>query len=230
MATICIAERSVCAIRAVRLDAGCVPLTGSTDGAIAIAVATINLTADVQEGTKFEPVDGCGQVVYTAEDPDIIKRKNITMELVTQDFEMIELLTDSELILGATGGPLAGQAIGINEPGASTVTGNGVGLEIWAKTAFGTGACGEAGSNPGYVRHILPLVKLRPGDRTFENAHANVSFTGTANANPNYGDPWGDLADIIEGGEIGAGTPHSHFFDFDIPDGSCGYVTPGAGS
>ena len=223
---LCIAERSVCGIRAVRLDAGCVPLLGPTDGAFAAAVATINLTADVQEGTKFEPVDGCGRVAYTAEDPDVVKRYNITMELVTLDFELLELLTDSTLLLGAAGTPMAGETIGIAEPGANTPNKNGVGLEIWTKTAFGTGACGDAETgNPNWIRHVLPLTKLRHGDRTFANEHANQSFSGTVNANPNYGDPWGDLP--VEGG-LDPNSPHQRFYDFDIPVESCGYIEPGA--
>lgn len=225
MSTICIAERSVCALRATRLGSDCAPLTGISDGAVAVAIATINVTSDVQEGTKFEPVSGCGEVVYTAEDPDIIKRKNITMELHLQDFELFELLTDATVLLGASDGEYAGQVIGIEEPGPSTARGNGVALEVWTKTAFGTGACAADGSNPPYVRHVFPRVFLRPGDRTFENAHAPLALAGTANANPQWDEgPWGDWP--VEGGLSGS-TPHARFFDTAIPESSCGYVQPG---
>lgn len=225
MTTICIAERSVCAIRAVRLGSDCAPLTGATDGAVSAALVTMNVTSDVQEGTKFEPTDGCGRLLYTAEDPDIIKRKNITLDLGMVDFEMIELLTDSTVILGATGGDYDGQVIGIAEPGPSTTQGYGIGLEVWTKTAFGTGACAADGSNPPYIRHVFPRVFLRPADRTFENAPANFSLAGTANANPQWGEgPWGDWP---AEGDLEAGTPHARFFDTDIPEAVCGYITPG---
>lgn len=53
----CIAERSACVIRVTRLGQNCEPLTGPTDGAILTAISTINLTGDVEEGTRFEPKD-----------------------------------------------------------------------------------------------------------------------------------------------------------------------------
>lgn len=228
----CIAERSVCAIRATRLDDDCTPLTGPTDGAVALAIATINATAEVQEGTAFEPVDGCGRTVYSARNPDVVRRKNITMELHLQDFELIELLTDSSLILGAADGPWPGLVIGINEPGANTESKPGVALEIWTKTAFGTGDCGEDSEteNPVWMRHTLPKVKLRLGDRTFEDAHATVSFSGFAVANPLWGEggPWGDWP---AEGPLDPSTPHARMFDpLGPPEANCGYLTPSAGS
>lgn len=224
----CIAERSVCAIRATRLGDDCAPLTGPTDGAIAVAVATINVTSDVEEGTKFEPKDGCGRIMYTAEDPDVIKRKNLTIELGFVDFELLELVTDSTLILGAEGGDYEGLVIGIEEPGATTTQGNGIALEVWTKTAFGTGACGEDGANPNWIRHVFPRVFLRPGDRTMENAPANVSLVGTSNSNPQWIDVWGDYPGE---GALSGTSPHFKFFDpFGPPDSECGYVQPGATS
>ncbi len=225
----CIAERSVCALRATRLGDDCAPLTGSTDGAVAVAVATINVTSDVEEGTKFEPKDGCGRTVYTAEDPDTIKRKTLSIELINVDFEFMELVTDATLILGASGGPYENLVIGIEEPGATTPHKNGIALEVWTKTAFGTGACGEDGANPNWLRHLFPRVFLRPGDRTMENAPANLTLAGTSNSNPQWTDVWGDFPGVE--GDLSGLSPHLRFFDPDgPPDSACGYLTPGAGS
>lgn len=225
----CIAERSVCAVRATRLGDDCALLTGATDGAVAVAVATINVTSDVEEGTKFEPKDGCGRVVYTAEDPDVVKRKNLTLELVNVDFEFFELVTDASLILGKEGTDWAGLAIGVEEPGATTPHKNGIALEVWTKTAFGTGACGEDGANPNWMRHVFPRVFLRPGDRTMENSPANLSLAGTSNSNPQWTDVWGDFPG--DEAELSGLSPHFRFFDLDGPPASaCGYVQPSQGS
>ena len=99
----CIAERSACVIRVTRLGPNCEPLTGPTDGAILTAISTINLTGDVEEGTRFEPKDACGDIVYTAEDADIVKRYNITIDFWKTDFEAFELMTDGSLVIGKTG-------------------------------------------------------------------------------------------------------------------------------
>ena len=179
----CIAERSACVLRATRLGSDCTPLTGATDGALTTAIATINLSPDVEEGTRYEPKDACGRILYSASDPDIVKRYNITIDLHMVDFELYELLTDGQLLLGKTGTTWDGQVVGVSAPGATTTQGYGVGLEIWTKTASDTGVCGPASTNPPYIRHVLPRVMLRPADRTFEGAAATNSFAGTAEAN-----------------------------------------------
>lgn len=224
----CIAERSACVIRVTRLGPNCEPLTGPTDGAILTAISTINLTGDVEEGTRFEPKDACGDIVYTAEDADIVKRYNITIDFWKTDFEAFELMTDGSLVIGKTGTDWAGKVIGVTAPGATTAHKNGVALEIWTKTATGTGPCGPPGTNPQFMRHVLPRVLLRPGDRTFENDTAVQSFVGTANSNVYWGEgPWGDWP--AEDGMPGD-SPWERFFDLSLPTGACGYVTPSSSS
>jgi hypothetical protein len=224
----CIAERSACLIRATRLGSDCTPLTGATDGALTTAIATINLSPDVEEGTKYEPKDACGRILYSAADPDVVKRYNITIDLHMVDFEMYELLTDGQLLLGKVGTDWAGQVVGVTAPGPATPQGYGVGLEIWTKTASDTGVCGPASTNPPFIRHVLPRVLLRPADRTFEGAPATNSFAGVAEANVSWGEgPWGDW--MVEG-DMPSDTPWARFYDSTVPAGACGFVTPGAAS
>ena len=93
----CIAERSACVLRATRLGSDCTPLTGSTDGALTTAIATINLSPDVEEGTRYEPKDACGRILYSASDPDIVKRYNITIDHDHIDITGINLTGDLDL-------------------------------------------------------------------------------------------------------------------------------------
>ena len=224
----CIAERSARVLRATRLGSDCTPLTGATDGALTTAIATINLSPDVEEGTRYEPKDACGRILYSASDPDIVKRYNITIDLHMVDFELYELLTDGQLLLGKTGTTWDGQVVGVSAPGATTAQGYGVGLEIWTKTASDTGVCGPASTNPPYIRHVLPRVMLRPADRTFEGAAATNSFAGTAEANLSWNEgPWGDW---MAGDPMPADSPWVRFYDDTVPASSCGFVTPSAGS
>lgn len=225
----CIAERSACAIRVTRLDSDCSPLTGQTDGAIATAIATINLSPDVEEGTRYEPKDACGRIVYSDSDPDIIKRYNVTIDLHMVDFELYELMTDGSLMMGKSGTDWAGKTIGVTAPGATTSQGYGIGLEIWTKTASGSGVCGPADENPPFIRHVLPRVFLRPADRTFEGAEATNSFAGVAEANVAWGEgPWGDW---MAEDPMASDSPWGRFYDLTVPAAACGYVTPsGSGS
>lgn len=223
MSTICIAERNACVLRVTRLGADCAPLDGPSDGAILAAIATINMTQDVQEGIKYEPVDACGTLVYTAEDPDTIKRLNLTIELHKADFEGIELMTDAALVLDA-----GGDTIGYSSPGPLTTHKNGVQLEVWTKTSGSQGQCSNDGT-PAYFRHIFPRVLLRPGDRTFEAAPASHSFSGYGNANPQWTDVWADYPGVA--GSFDIQSPHIQVLDpAGLPAAACGYVTPGASS
>ena len=225
---VCIAERSACVIRATRLGSDCTPLTGPTDGALATAIATMTLSPDVEEGTRYEPKDACGRIVYSTSDPDIVKRYTVNLELHLVDFEMYELLTDGALMLGKTGTEWEGKVVGVTAPGATTTQGYGVGLELWTKTASDQGVCGPADTNPPYVRHVLPRVKLRPGDRTFDGTPATNTFVGVAEANLAWNEgPWGDW---MAEDPMPADTPWARFYDLDLPVGSCGFVQPGASS
>ena len=215
-------------LRATRLGSDCTPLTGATDGALTTAIATINLSPDVEEGTRYEPKDACGRILYSASDPDIVKRYNITIDLHMVDFELYELLTDGQLLLGKTGTTWDGQVVGVSAPGATTAQGYGVGLEIWTKTASDTGVCGPASTNPPYIRHVLPRVMLRPADRTFEGAAATNSFAGTAEANLAWDEgPWGDW---MAEDPMPADSPWVRFYDDTVPASSCGFVTPSGSS
>jgi hypothetical protein len=225
--SICIAERSVCAIRIVRLGTDCAPLTGPSNGAVATAIATITLTPEVEEGTRTAPKDGCGRTVYVAEDPDVTLGYTAEMELVTSDFELLELLTDASLMLGGPDSPWDGEAMGVQMPGFNTPAGDGVGMEIWTKVASGTGVCGPADTNPPYMVHLLPRTRWRSGARTMDGEHANQSFSGKVSNNVMWGEgPWGDWQ-AVEG--LNADSPYAKFFAADIPEASCGYIDVPAG-
>lgn len=213
---VCLAERSVCAIRTVRLGADCAPLTGATDGAIAVGVMTANWALDVQDGTKFEPLDGCGRLVYTAEDPPVVKRGTLTFELATLDLEAVELMTDASLLLNGA------DTVGIADPGAGTPFKNAVAIELWTKTAFGFGQC-SADGQPGWFRHLFPYCLVRSADRTYDINAANQTYIASVNANPAYTDVWGDWpADTFE-----ATSPRMRVLDAaGPPAGVCGYVNP----
>src|SRR6478735_6329807 len=145
----CIGQRSACAVRATRLGPDCSPVTGAANmTVVAESLVTMTATPDVEEGTKYEPKDACGRLVFTAADPDVIKRWTLDIELVLWDPELIEIMTDSTLLVGSGSSPWSGKSVGVLTPGPQTAQGNGVALEIWAKTATGSGVCGPAATTP----------------------------------------------------------------------------------
>lgn len=218
----CVGQRSACAVRATRLGPDCSPVTGGdSDFAVTTALTTFTATPDVEEGTKFEPKNACGDLLWTAADPDIVKRWTVEFEFGMFDFELAELLTDSTALLGAASSPWPGKVVGIEAPGPRTEQGYGVALEIWVKTATGQGVCGPADVNPPYVRHVFPRALLRLNDRTFENDVATFKFSGTAETNVSWG--CGPYADCPIDPGLSGDTAYAQFFDTDLPEATCGY-------
>lgn len=221
----CFIQRSVCALRIARLGSDCFPIAGLGNGAVLTAVSTITATPDVTEGTAFNPVDGCGQVVFSGRDPNITTRYTFEAELWTSDYEALEIMTSCSLILGAAdAGPdnsWAGKAIGIGRPGPTTDPSDGFGLEVWAKNAANTGSCGPATTNPPYVRHVFPKVVAELGARTFQNEVAVVTLSGYAESNSAWGEgPWGDYP----GADPIGSEPWVEFFDTALPESDCGAI------
>lgn len=221
-AVTCIGQHSVCAVRATRLGADCTPLTGASNTVVTAGFMTLNLTPDVEAGTRFEPKNGCGKVLWVASEPDVIKRYNIDGEMAVFDVELDELLTDASLIMGKTGGTWATKAIGLSMPGPSTAQGSGVALEIWTKTGSGDGSCGTSAEVPPYTRHVLPHCTLRPNDRAFALDVATFKVTGVAEQNSLWGvGPYGSEADPAS---VDTLSPYYWIYDTALPVAGCGYT------
>lgn len=228
--TICIGQRQACALRATRLGSDCSPVEGEDNAVVTTALVTANLDPDIEEGTNFEPKNACDEILWTAEEPSKIKRLTGDIELGVFDYELIELLTDCSLLVGAAGSPWEDKNIGVAYPGPQTASTYGVALEIWVKAqATGnTGPCGPAGTHPPYIRHVFPRVLLTPSGRTFENDVAMFRASMKASANSQWGEgPWGDWPATTG---IPSTSPHAEFFDDALPATACGYIEVPAGS
>lgn len=192
---VCIGQRNVCIARGALLAADCSPLGGANSGFVTVGIVTATASPEIEEGTVAEPKNGCGSIMYTVSDPDILKRFNLTGELLFHDWEMKYLMFGGEAIQGATGGPNEDETIGWASPGPDSPRSNGIYLEfIVENVGQGLGDCGGgAGGFLPYTGHIFGKVLLVPGDRTMENDVANVLFTGKAFQNPAlYDGPWND--------------------------------------
>ncbi len=228
--SICVGQRQACALRVTRLDADCTPVLGAGNGVCTAGLITLNADPEVEEGTTFQPKNACGDILWTAEDDDKVLRYTGDFEIGLFDFELIELMTNASLLVGATGTPWEGENIGVGMPGPSTTASYGVGLEVWVKNAgIGSeGQCGPASELPPYTRYVFPLVKIRPGGRTFNGEAA--MFTGSVKISPNpqwadgpYGD-WQATTDFSTDPD----KAYMQFFDEDVPETGCGYIVVGS--
>jgi hypothetical protein len=195
-AAVNVGQYNACIVRVAKLDTDCSPLGGNNSGWVTAGLVTMTATPDIEEGTVFEPKSACGDIAYTIEDPDVIKRYNLAGEFVFFDVEGMEIMFDGTVLVGAVGGTYDGDNIGYAVPDQSETAGNGVYLEVITKAVGeGAGDCvTAAGGFPLYHGHIFGKVKMVPGERTFENDVARVAFTGKARSNPALFDgPWNDF-------------------------------------
>lgn len=228
--TICLGERQACAIRATRLNADCTAAEGDDNAVVTAALMTLTLSPEVEEGTTYQPKNACDDIRWTAQEADNIVRYTGDGEFTDFDPELIELLTDAALMTGAAGTPWEGMNIGNAMPGPNTPASPGVALELWVKNAVvgSDGPCGPEDTHPPYTRHVLGRVRVRPGDRTFNNDAASFAFSIKVEANPQWGEgPWGDwqAAEAMPDD-----SPWVSFWDDTLPDVGCGYVEVPAGS
>ena len=86
---VCIGQRNVCILRAAKLDDDCSPLGGADSGVVTVGIVTMTASAEIEEGTIAEPKTGCGDIAFTVADPDILKRYNVTGEILFHDVEMM---------------------------------------------------------------------------------------------------------------------------------------------
>lgn len=223
-AVTCVGQYSVCAMRAARLDATCTPLNSLGSIVVTAALVSLAMTPDVEEGKKFEPKTGCGAIPWTAEEDDRIKRYTLNMELATWDYELVEILTGSPLIIGDGGTTYAAKVIGFESKGPNSATYNGCSLELWTKTSGSGGPCGPASTNPPYVRHIFPRCKFRIGDHTLQNDVLNAHFAGWSTNNAS----WNNGAITLEWDAtvpLSDDAPYAQVYASALPTTGCGIIS-----
>lgn len=196
---VCIGELQACIVRAANLDADCTPTGGTNGGIVTAGLVTLTADPDVEEGTVYEQKNGCGDILFTYEKDDVIKRYNISGEFGFSDFEMMAMLFGGQTILGKAAGAFAGEVIGYADRLYTAAPRNGVYLEvITTAIAEDSGGCTVVGSEAPYaIGHIFGKVKLVPGAQNFGDDIKRVLFSGKGTNNPNlYNGPWNDYPGV----------------------------------
>lgn len=233
--SLCLGQRQACAIRVTRLNSDCTPAEGDDNAVVSAGLVTLNIDPEVEEGATYQPKNACDQIRWTAEEEDRITRWTGDFEFSDFDFELMEIMFNAALLVGAATSPWEGQNIGVSGAGPNSPSGNGVGIELWVKNAGlgDQGQCGPVSDVPPYTRYVLPLVKVRPGGRTFNVDAGVLAGSIKASPNPQWGQgPWGDWQAEV-GFEDSALASESwvQFWDDDIPDtDGCGYLSVPSGS
>ena len=202
----------LCAIRVVRLNSDCTPREGENNAVATAAIVKADVTPDFLKGMEYLLVDGCGDISLYAQNVDRLKKNNVTMELATRDFELIELLSGATLIVNGTA-----QNIGVGRRGVGAVAPGFVSVELWSRTIDNTGTCHAVGGPTlaSWYRTVWPNATFTLGKWTFENAIATCTLEGFVTPNPAWGT--GGFDDYPGTGAFPADTPEGTFLDLNGP-------------
>lgn len=191
----CIGQHSTCLLRAASLSADCSVVGGADSGIITTGIVTATYTPEYTDTRTIEPLNGCGDPLYSFVQPGKLRRGTIAGEIGFHDWEMKKILFGGTLVIGKAGGPFAGEVIGWSAPGFDDPVPDPVYLEIIVKNVSAElGECASAENPfPTNTGYIFGKCRLTIDAHTFNDDALMVPFTGTAEANPNlvFG-PWND--------------------------------------
>lgn len=213
MANDCAASIKACAMRVARLAADGTTPAGASNMYIHDNFARLLAAPQVEEGNEITVPNACGRNVVSYKDADKITRLNLTLELITPDPELLELLASALLI------QTAGSTVGFAYPKLNeSIVQNGVSLEVWSQAVIG----GSPAAGLPYWRWVFPKTyNWRFGDREWSNAAMPNTLTGIAIENTGFGNgPTGDWTGPTD-------RVLATMREAAIPNVSCGYqATP----
>ena len=184
-----------CIMRVAALDSDCTPVGGTNGGIVTAGLVTMTADPDIEEGTTYEQKNGCGDLLFTYEKDDVIKRYNLSGEFGFMDWEWAAMVFGGTAVLGKAGGDFAGKVIGYADRLYTAAQRNGVYLEvITTAVTEGAGSCTVAGAAaPVAIGHVFGKAKLVPGSKDFGDDIMRLTFSGKSTNNPNlYDGPWND--------------------------------------
>lgn len=208
----CFSPILACRLRVARLDDSGAPLAGANNLVVSDALIRIGYSVVVEEGANLTQKNGCGVQCVKYQGDDKITGVNLTLELCSLDFELLEMLTGGTLVTEG------GFTRGLTLPPADQELANRVSVEAWSLAWDGDEQATE-GADTLTIRTIFPSTSWVEGDRTYEEGITRIPLTGRGRSNANFGDgpgndlPWGVYV-----------TPKGEYVDSDpMPEATCGY-------
>lgn len=180
----CRPQVQACSIRVARLEPNGVPDPGPTNLYVSDALVNLTFTPVYVDGDEIEDKNACGVVKVNHRGDDSFKRGDVSIELLTPDPFLKELLSGGDVL------DVVGLPAGFAAPPIGPVTGNGISIELWAKRIDD----GDQDADFPWAHWAYPKIKnLRLAPHTHANASLHPTFTGQAYENANWFDgPTGD--------------------------------------
>lgn len=212
MANDCLPQVQACRIRVTRLDANGVPTPGASNMYTSDALTSIAFAWEVAAGTEITAENGCGIQVLNFAAQDTLRRGNITIQLVTPDPQLSEMLSGGDVLT-------SGAAVGLSAPPLGELVDNPISIEVWAKRVRD----GKIDPTFPYAWWVYPWVQnVRPDDHTQENAPFQPGFIGRAFENDNW------FNGPLNNWPVASDRVYQWLPTATIPAANCGYQTVAA--
>jgi hypothetical protein len=219
MAAVCPSILHFCRVRLTRLDSVgnvAAPPDNSyvSDGAISLQYGP-----EISTGEDRELKTGCGCIVASAKDPDILKRFNFELTMGKFEPALFEMLTGANVILAGT------DPIGIDFPDQTdcNYVPSYVAFEGWADAYDGDA---PDATRP-YFYVVWPATSWQIGQTTLQNDFAQLPLTGFSRSNGQWlTGPYDDMGLAAPIGPTGSLVQVAEA----PPDAACGYADIPVGS
>jgi hypothetical protein len=198
----------VCAMRVARLDSDGTPTIGADKMVESDALIKLTWEPDLEAGQEFTLKNGCGDIHATKKKDDQIKALNLSLDLVTPDPSLTEILV---------GGTVLASGDGYAYPDLGKVTRGPVSVEAWTQAIID----GDVADDLPWIRWVFPKTVWQYGARNAEEAFMGVPFTGRATENANWGNgpvnDWPEISTQV--------CQHLRVDEDDLPTTAPGYKT-----
>lgn len=220
MANTCPTVLKFCVVRATRLDEVTGEVVGGADGGyVSNGVISLEMSAEIDEGSESTMKNGCGAILASNRNPDRFKRWNLTLTMGQFEPGLFEILTGNTVVMD--GGDIVGiKGVDQQDP---DFTESLAAIEGWGFA--------QEGDAPDpirpYIYLVIPATFWQIGDWTFQEELMEMPLTGFSRTNSSWGSgPYGDdtgLSELVSTWMIAA-------VDQAPPTADCGYiaVTPGS--
>ena len=166
-----------CRLRVARLDATGAILTGADNLYVSDALVKVTFTPVYTDGQEIKQPNGCGENYVNYKANDNLDRGNITIQLISPDPELAEILSYGTVI--DDGGDRKGWAA----PALGLTPNDAVSVEAFSKRINN----GVLDADSPYAWHVYPWVSnLRINPHSIENAAQQPEFSGQTYENPNW--------------------------------------------
>lgn len=182
MPTKCFKSIQGLALRVTRLDACCVPTTGTAcDFVTSESFVTLNLSAEIEEPDEFIVKLANGKLCINEVGCATLKRYNVEIEICNADPDLFEVVSGVNTVLDYNG-----DAVGF-QVDQDLGECNKFAMEWWTKVIGGDCVDPATGAQQ-YLYWLLPCVSNgRVGDLTFENGPLTWTLSGEALPSSTWG-------------------------------------------